>query len=171
MTSLTADRLREVLSYSPESGQFIWLKTQGRAAAGSVAGAIHKYGYRVISVDRKGYGAHRLAWLYVHGEWPKEEIDHINGDRQDNCISNLRDVSPRVNSQNRKGPRQGKQLPLMGVRKATIGRQFTASINVGGRVIWLGGYDTPEAAHAAYMAAKKEMHQGAQAAWHQGSAA
>lgn len=167
MTSLTVDRLRELLDYSPASGRFTWLTRRGRAAAGSVAGAIHKYGYQVIQIDGKGYGAHRLAWLYTHGSMPTAFVDHINGDRTDNRIENLRDVPNDVNCQNRKGARAGKAIPLMGVRKATVGNKFSASITVKGVVIWLGSFDTPELAHTAYLAAKQEHHKGAHAAFHQ----
>jgi hypothetical protein len=159
MSELTSARLKELLTYWPDVGLFLWRTTRGRAASGSVAGSIHRYGYRVINVDGKSYGAHRLVWLYVHGEWPNV-IDHINGDRADNRIANLRDVDTRTNAENRKGARTGKSIPLMGVRKATIGKQFTAAIKVNGRVVWLGGYETPELAHNAYLEAKKVHHVG-----------
>lgn len=164
MTALTVSRLRELLNYSPESGQFTWISTRGRAAAGSVAGAIHKYGYRVIQIDGKGYGAHRLAWLFIYGGFP-EVIDHINGDRSDNRIENLRNVDHQVNAENRKGARFGKKIPLMGVKKQTMGNSFWASIKVNGEVVALGGFPTAELAHEAYMAAKAKYHIGAKAAF------
>jgi hypothetical protein len=164
MTSLTVDRLRELLDYSPASGQFTWLTTRGRAGAGSVAGAIHKYGYQVIQIDGKGYGAHRLAWLFIYGDFP-EVIDHINGDRADNRIENLRNVDHQINAENRKGPRLGKKIALMGVKKQTVGNSFWASIKVKGEVVALGGFPTAELAHEAYMAAKAKYHVGVKAAF------
>ena len=97
---LTQERLKEVLDYEPETGVFTWKQNYQKRFIGKRAGSFTHEGYRRITVDRKEYRAARLAWLYVHGEWPSEVIDHINRDRSDDRISNLRDVSPRVNSKN-----------------------------------------------------------------------
>jgi len=164
MKELSLDRLRSTLSYDRDTGQFLNLVTRGRLAKGSVAGAIHAHGYRVIAIDGVGYKAHRLAWLYIYGAFPVGVIDHINGDRADNRISNLRDVDHQINAENRKGPRQGKQIALMGVKKQTRGHSYSASIKVKGQVIALGGFPTAELAHEAYMAAKAKYHVGARAA-------
>jgi len=95
------------LEYDPETGVFIWKprttddKSWNTKFAGEVAGSINNHGYRRIGIDGKIYMAARLAWLYVHGEWPKNEIDHINRVRDDNRMVNLRDVTSTENSNNR----------------------------------------------------------------------
>lgn len=165
MSTLTLDRLRDAMTYDPVTGLFTCKVTRGRIAAGSLAGSLHAHGYRVISIDRRGYGAHRLAWLYMHGSFPSGVIDHINGVRDDNRIANLRDVTHQINAENRSRPRAGKALPFLGVRKQTLTNTFHASIKVGGKVKALGGFTTPELAHAAYLAAKARYHIGARAAF------
>ena len=87
---LTAERLRELLSYSPETGLFYWRVSKGSVAAGTQAGNPGVRGYIVIRIDGVPHYAHRLAWLHVHGEHPTGEIDHRNNNRADNSISNLR---------------------------------------------------------------------------------
>lgn len=97
----SAERVREVLHYDPETGVFTWIKTLSiRAVAGKVAGTVNKRGYRLISVDKKTIPAHRLAWLHYYGKNPEGVIDHINGMTGDNRIENLRDVSQMVNTRN-----------------------------------------------------------------------
>ena len=86
---LTQERLKQLLHYDPESGEFMRLATMGRFTAGSLVGTMGKNGYIAISVDGKRYLAHRLAWLYVYGEWPAE-IDHRNRKRTDNRLDNIR---------------------------------------------------------------------------------
>ena len=99
--TLTQDRLKELLHYDPETGVFTRRVSAGGKKAGSIAGADHNMGYRQISIGGKLYLAHRLAWLYVHGEWPGVCIDHINQVKNDNRIANLRDVPWGVNQENR----------------------------------------------------------------------
>jgi hypothetical protein len=97
------ERLRELLEYDPETGVFLWkTRTSNRVKIGSVAGTKHGKGYVSISCDGKRYMAHRLAWLYVHGQFPEEQIDHINGVRDDNRLCNLRCVSSAENQMNMK---------------------------------------------------------------------
>lgn len=98
---LTVERLRDLLSYNPDTGIFIWkIRTAIRTKVGGVAGTKHSRGYWAMVIDSKDYLAHRLAWFYVYGVWPPEQIDHANGDRLDNRICNLRLASPRQNSTN-----------------------------------------------------------------------
>lgn len=98
---ITAERLRQELSYDHHTGNFVRLVTRAQSRAGQVAGYVNKTtGYVLIDVCGKTYAAHRLAWLYVHGEWPKQSIDHINRDRADNRLGNLRDVSTSQNMRN-----------------------------------------------------------------------
>lgn len=96
-------KLKELLHYNPATGEFTWLVDKGqRARKGVAINGIRVGGYMVIRIDNKNYRAHRLAWLYQTGEFPKEEVDHINGVKSDNCWDNLRDVSRSHNQQNQK---------------------------------------------------------------------
>jgi HNH endonuclease len=105
MDMLTADRLRELMAYHPETGTFTFLvRRSSRALAGMhVAGSLNAIGYFQLLVDHRKYAAHRLAWLWMTGAGPKGEIDHRNGDRGDNRWANLRDVTRRQNNLNRQG--------------------------------------------------------------------
>jgi hypothetical protein len=91
-------RKRAALSYNPKTGEFRWRTGQ---RAGIVAGRPNARGYLYIGLDGRTFAAHRLAWFYAYGEWPRQWIDHINHDRRDNRLCNLRDVSPKLNSTNR----------------------------------------------------------------------
>ena len=98
---LTAEYLRSVLHYEPEIGIFTWkVSTSRRVKVGGVAGCQSGHGYLRIAVQSRLYKAHRLAWLYVYGAWPKDQLDHINRNRSDNRISNLRGVTNKQNLQN-----------------------------------------------------------------------
>ena len=100
---LTAEYLRKILDYNPKTGEFHWKVNRGFVSSGSKAGRLSKYGYLRINISKKEYKAHRLAWLYYYGEWPKNEnyyIDHINGNKADNRICNLRVVTKSDNGRN-----------------------------------------------------------------------
>lgn len=154
---LTAARLRELLHYDTETGVFTHIATKRqRVIAGNVAGSTAQNGYRKHRIDGGTYSGHRLAWLYVHGEWPKRWIDHINGDRSDNRIANLRDVSALVNRQNMRVATGA--VGLLGVSRHH--RQYRAEIGHNYKNIVLGTFDTPEEAHAAYVQAKRRLHAG-----------
>lgn len=93
-------RLLEVLDYNPETGDFKWKHSKIGRVAGAVAGTVSAGGYWQIIINRKFYFAHRLAWFYVRGKWPRKDIDHINRERCDNRIRNLREVTQSQNSTN-----------------------------------------------------------------------
>ena len=98
---LTVEYLRSVLDYDPATGVFTWkVRTSRRVKVGDVAGCQSGHGYLRIAVQSRLYKAHRLAWLYVYGAWPKDQLDHINRNRSDNRISNLREVTNKQNGQN-----------------------------------------------------------------------
>ena len=160
--SVTADRLRELLAYDAKTGQFFRLTDGGRGVkAGEVAGCIQKSsGYRYISLDGKRMLAHRLAWLHFFGEWPKRQIDHINGVRDDNSIGNLRDVSISVNQQNRRKASANNLAGFLGVRVHKRTGRYTAAIRVDGPARHIGYFSTAEEAHSAYIQAKREYHEG-----------
>ena len=156
---LTAERVREVLDYNPDTGALTWrTTTSNRAVAGTLAGYARKDGRRAVMVDKRMYWAHRLAWLHVTGEWPRGMVDHIDGDNKNNAIANLRDVNNSVNQQNRRRAQSNNRLGLLGVKKNGPG--FSATIKAGGRKIHLGTWPTPGEAHAAYLAAKRRLHEG-----------
>jgi hypothetical protein len=153
---LTQDILRSVLLYDIETGVFTWRAYMNREAReGQAAGKWTASGYRYIRLQRKEVMAHRLAWLYVHGEWPPGEIDHINGARGDNRMCNLRAVTRCENMQNQHVPRPGSRSGLLGA-SWNMGR-WVSSITRNGKRRQLGRFDTPEQAHAAYMAARSEV--------------
>jgi hypothetical protein len=157
---LTQERLRGLLSYNEASGLFYWLVSrQGHAKASDRAGSIGaSTGYEYIMVDGRKYSSHRLAWLYVHGRWPAHEIDHIDGDRLNNAIANLRDVTRGINHQNRRAPRSDSKIGLIGVCRN--GKRYAARIQVGGKHHCIGTFDAPEEAHRAYVEAKRRLHVG-----------
>lgn len=161
MSDLTAARLREIVSFDPDTGKFVYLtRTAARVRAGDDAGWLNRTsGYRQISIDCRQYQAHRLAWLWMTGEWPGVEVDHRNGNRSDNCWSNLRLATHQGNAENRRRARRGSTSGLLGVRLVRSGR-WNARICVNGRPMHLGTHDTPEAAHAAYVSAKRRLHAG-----------
>lgn len=158
MTPLTAQRLRDLLSYDPATGKFNRKVTRGPCHAGAEAGGVSKHGYWRIDIDGVRYYGHRLAWLYVHGNWPSQIIDHINGNRTDNRIENLRDVPPSVNQQNQRRATKASSTGFMGVYPS--GRKFAAGIGIGNVGLYIGTYDTAAEAHAAYVEKKRELHVG-----------
>ena len=110
-----------------------------------------------ITVDRQRYKAHRLAWLYMTGAWPKEFIDHINGNKTDNAFRNLRDCSRSENAQNRRGSRNSKS-GVKGVFKVPGCSTYRAYIEAFGKIFRLGSYPTLDEARAAYNTAAAQRH-------------
>ncbi len=156
---ITQEELQRKLSYSAETGVFLWRNSFCAIRAGDVAGCVNQCGYRQIRLGDKTYKAHRLAWLYVNGDWPKGQIDHINGDRSDNRVTNLRDVSGLVNSQNRRRPQKNnKSSGLLGAHKSK--KRWASFIGINGKARRIGLFDTPEEAHEAYLTAKRQLHEG-----------
>jgi len=156
--NLTAERLRELLTYDPATGVFKW-KTGGKGRRPDlVAGGLHPVlGYWYIGVDRVKYPLHRVAWLYMTGEWPKEEIDHINGVRSDNRWSNLREATKGQNMQNLRKQR-GRTSRYMGVSWHQCGR-WVSYITVDGKRRHLGLFDDEEVAYEAHLQAKRKLHE------------
>lgn len=147
---LTQDRVRSLLIYNGETGQFIRrVSTAPRAVAGSVAGDVDSKGYWRLRVDGRRYLAHRLVWFYVHGVWPKDEIDHINGIRTDNRIENLREASRFENKRNT-GAHCDSRSRHKGVSFHAPSKRWRARIHMNGEEHWIGVFDTPEDAAAAY---------------------
>lgn len=156
---LTAERLREVVDYNPETGVLTRkVRLAQRHRVGDRADMFWPHmGYWRLSIDSRRYLAHRCAWLYVHGRWPEHNIDHINGNPADNRIANLRDVPQMVNVQNQRTSRAASGL--IGAQRFADG-VWRARIKVNGKYRHIGLYDTPEEAHRAYIAAKRKLHEG-----------
>lgn len=156
---ITAERLRELVHYCPETGIFTHLESRGRVRAGAIAGC-YSNGYIVIRLDTVLYGAHRLAWLYVHGQFPIGDADHIDGNKSNNKICNLRDVDRSTNLQNQKfASSRNKSSGLLGVNKRGNGT-FRAYIKINGKYASLGTFKYAKDAHEAYLAAKRIHHKG-----------
>lgn len=162
--TLTLERLRELFHYDPETGLFTCLVRRRKIGGvfseiGDVAGFRETLGYWCLGIDRKTYKAHRLAWLYVHGEWPSDDLDHINCDRCDNRIANLRIGGKLINPRNAKR----KVTNTTGFKGVTPPRgkskKYMARICIDYNRIYLGEFDTPEEAHEAYVKAAK-IHYG-----------
>jgi hypothetical protein len=150
---ITAERLRELRDYNPQTGQFFYKVKSGCNRAGALCGSHHAQGYVQMNIERRTYLAHRLAWLYVTGNWPAKDVDHIDCDKKNNCLANLRDVSEVVNGHNRKGPnKNNRSSGLIGVKRNKD--RWAAGITINRKPSHLGTYDTPEQAHAAYLQAK-----------------
>ena len=126
---ITHQELLDVLSYSPETGVFTWRKsTSNRKIVGSVVGSLHRMGYLETSVLNHRFLLHRLAWFYVYGEMPKGVIDHINGDKKDNRIANLRDVCQVVNGLNRTSLNKNNQSGVRGVVFHKKAKKYMAKV-------------------------------------------
>lgn len=152
---ITQKLLRDVLDYNPETGVFTWKIDQSkRAKKGVVAGSNWKY--TLIGINKGRYYAHRLAWIYVYGDFIGH-IDHINEDKNDNRISNLRLCDKPRNMQNR-----GKQVNnTSGFKGVTFSKQtgkWIVQIWAFGKKQCIGGFITPEAAYKKYLELSKDMH-------------
>jgi hypothetical protein len=158
-TGITYDRLKEVLAYDPITGVFIWIIDRpGKAKKGTISGSLNNERYRLISIDAVSYKAHRLAWLYIHGELPKTLLDHINGNRDDNRIINLRLCTDKENSHNRVNINKNNTSKYMGVSWHPQLKRWWARIGLNGRNISLGTFECPKEAYEAYLNAKQIHH-------------
>lgn len=146
---LTQEDLLKKLHYDPNTGVFTWrIKVSSQKLAGSVAGT-NKDGYTAIGVNRKIYQAHRLAWLYAHGKWPDKHIDHINGERNDNKISNLREYDDLQNSRNR-GKQWNNTSGYKGVAWHKRDNKWHAQCMINRIQHYVGSFNTAEQAADAY---------------------
>lgn len=151
-------RLRELLDYDNVSGIFTWRVTKSNKKSGEVAGSINRWGYIVIGIDRQIYNAHRLVWLYAHGELPSGHVDHINGIKTDNRIVNLRHVSCSENQHNQTRLSANNRSGFKGVSFYKPNGKWRAQIGLRGKRLYLGQYNTAEEAYSAYQAAKISYH-------------
>jgi hypothetical protein len=159
----TADEVRSVLDYDPNTGWVTWKRRSGvpqtwntRFAGRRAGGVSSVTGYRLICINWRQYYAHRIAWLIHYGAWPSGEIDHKNGDRDDNSLSNLRECSRGENAQNL--PARPGSSRYHGVCWDKRKRKWSACIKVSGRKKFLGYFICELAARDAYLDAKVEHH-------------
>ena len=141
---LTQSELKSKLVYDSTTGNFTWLIGKYKnCIAGCVSGTLPDAGYILININNKAYPAHRLAWLYVYGQFPKKHIDHINKVRTDNRIDNLREADDALNSKNQSLYKNNSS----GYHGVTAhGKRWRARINVNGKKVHIGVYDTIEEA-------------------------
>ena len=155
---LEREYLKSILDYEPETGIFRWKESlNNRVRMGAEAGTLRKDGYRRIKINGKNYFGHRLAWLSVYGKFPTKFIDHINGDKSDNRITNLRDVTRQQNQFNR-GKTRNNTSGYKGVSFYKHAKKFAARIKIDGKLKYLGLFDSKEEASDAYKRAAKELH-------------
>lgn len=158
---ITQERLKSLLSYDPETGVFRWLAKPSPYASkmtvGSRAGCQDGKRYRVLAIDQVTYGEHRLAWFYVYGTWPEEQIDHINGNKSDNRISNLRIATAGENQRNR-GAMKSNTTGFKGVTFEANRNKYKAAITHNHKCYNLGRFDTAEEAHLVYCRAADRLH-------------
>lgn len=162
---LSAARLREVIHYDPDTGVFTRkVRLAQRHHAGDRADTVitseKMRGYRRVSLFSQRYLAHRVAWLYVHGVWPEKHLDHINGDKGDNRIVNLREADDQLNIENIRVPKASNSCGFLGVVLHKQSGIWRARLQVNKVGIHIGMYATPEEAHEAYVIAKRKYHEG-----------
>ncbi len=146
---MTDDELRRAFSYDPCSGQIF-------SSSGRKVGSKLPVGYIYITAKERKILAHRLAWFLHYGDWPHGQVDHINRNRTDNTLSNLRLASPAENAQNT-GLKRSNTSGFPGVVRTKDGKWY-AQIRAGGKRLWLGYFDEKELAATAYAVARNELH-------------
>lgn len=156
---LTQEQLKERLEYNPETGLWKWLIVGGsKCKSGWFAGTKGIRGYYYIQISRKSYLAHRLAFLYMTGNFPPLDVDHIDGNPTNNIWINLRSVTKNINLQNQLRPQSNNKSGYLGVCRNSTGKPWRATIMVEGKNKYLGSFFTPQEASEAYQKAKKIYH-------------
>lgn len=156
---ITQTELKTRLHYNPFTGVFSWVLPKGRTLkSGAIAGTTHHSGYRQIKIDGQLHQSHRLAWLYVHGYFPLQDLDHVNGDRSNNKLNNLRLASRAENTQNQRKARIDNTGGYLGVSFVKRTSRWRARIQIKSKPILIGYFATPIEAHEAYLQAKRLYH-------------
>lgn len=148
---LTQKRAIEIFDYNPETGDFFHAIKKGNQKKGWKAGHVDFKGRVYLSADGRNYFAHRVAWLYVNGEWPSAAIDHIDGNQTNNAISNLRLATHSENEWNQ-GKRKCNTSGYKNVSWKPSARKYRASFGFKGKTIFVGYFDDPKEAFEAYKA-------------------
>jgi hypothetical protein len=154
---LTIEQVKDVLTYDPDTGNFYWRVDRSNVRAGSVAGSKISIGYTLIRLYDRQVLAHRLAWFYVYGQWPSDQVDHINGDRSDNSLKNLRLASQSQNSCNG-ALRSTNSSGYRGVSWSKEKNKWVSRIVKERKQYVLGYFASKEEAYYAYLKAARELH-------------
>lgn len=158
--SITAERLRSLVRYEPDTGNFYWIVARGPKHPGDIAGSVTTQGYNQLAIDRCSLRSNRMAFLYMNGVMPSGIIDHINGDRRDDRWANLRDITASMNSHNmRKASRKSKS-GVLGVFFLERKQKWTARLRKMGKDYHIGFFDTIDDAENAYIEKKRLVHEG-----------
>ena len=158
---LTQSELKRIWGYNPITGIFTRLvRTNGRVNVGDVADFLRSDGYVQLQILRKKYLCHRLAWLYMTGNFPNDATDHLNGIRHDNRWVNLRDATNSINQQNQRRPKSNNKSGYLGVSWHTRAGKWRATIRLNGKSFHLGIFDDVHEAAERYLQKKRELHEG-----------
>jgi hypothetical protein len=155
----TSESLHARVRYDLETGILTWRKGTPKGPAGSLAGWVDEQGYRWLRLDGRLYPAHHVIWCMQTGAWPETLVDHFDTDPANNKWSNLREASKKANQENRRRANSNNKAGLLGVSLQPTGR-FQSKICAGGKSIYIGTFDTAALAHAAYVQAKRRLHEG-----------
>lgn len=158
--NLTAAKVREWLDYDPVTGVLTWKEAvNGRIKIGMRAGTLHHTGYRIITLSRNIYMEHRVVWLWVHGKWPDDQLDHRNRIKNDNRVKNLREADRLQNAIN--CPRRRNRFGVRGVRcdKRCPHKPFFGTYVVNYKRMYTKNFATIEEAATAVLA-QRQQHQG-----------
>lgn len=156
---IRVEELRRLLDYDPITGVMSWRLVPGRDVGsheGRAVGYVHDGRYRKVEISRHRYMVHRVIWVWMTGDWPKEQIDHINGVKDDNRWCNLREATNAQNQQNRPG--RSSKTGVKGVHRSLAGKAYWASICANGQSVYLGCFTTKEEASGAYQRAALQFH-------------
>ena len=157
---ITQELLKEMFYYNPFTGLFTRLvKTSNKTKVGETVGFENINGYIIISIKGREYYAHRLAWLYMTGEFPEKGIDHRNTIKHHNWFSNLRKCDDIQNQQNRRKAQSNNLLGYLGVSYDNRFNKFYARIKVNNKQRFLGNFKTALEAHQAYLETKRKLHE------------
>lgn len=160
---VTAEQVRTLFDFDEGTGQLVWRPPHGSRSAGKPAGSIDRAGYVIVKINRKKHLGHRLVWMYQHGDDVPSLIDHIDGNKANNRPTNLRPANSVLNGENRRRASARSNTGLLGVQDQSrycVKNPFKASIKANGKTHRLGAFPTAQAAHAAYVTAKRQLHAG-----------
>jgi hypothetical protein len=154
---MNQEYLKSILHYDPITGDFTWIENFcKKAKVGKKAGTIENSGYLVIGINNKKYKAHRLAFLYMLGEFPNGVVDHKDGIKINNTWGNLRACNEMLNGQNQYVAHKNNPTGLLGV--TAVNGKFRSKITVNKKQITIGYFSTAKEAHEKYLAEKRQSH-------------
>lgn len=154
---LTQSQLKELMHYCPETGEFTRLKASGAYKVGSKVGSVDVHGYIQIRIGPKNYKGHHLAWLYVYGHLPIEDLDHADRNRANNAIANLRYLTAQQHREHR-GRNKNNTSGYRGVSYDKFTGRWRAQLKTNYGSVWLGRHDTAEVAYEAYKRGAAQYH-------------